>query len=166
MTSFFFFQLNPYGHNPCVTSSLTRGWDCLFWICLAFVKCTCRTYSMILKILPFTVYTHPLTVQALQCRSWLSYLRYATAGSSVVVCVSIVAAACVCCRWNVFSGRCLATAVSSRSAIPAFRRHVTIYADTYNECLMSHCIAIRELTFCWRWKWRLLSCGMWRRVVW
>jgi hypothetical protein len=35
-----FFQLNPYGHTPCVTSSLTRGWDCLLWICLAFVKCT------------------------------------------------------------------------------------------------------------------------------
>jgi hypothetical protein len=33
---FFFFQLNPYGHSPYVTTSLTRGWVCLLWICLAF----------------------------------------------------------------------------------------------------------------------------------
>jgi hypothetical protein len=38
--SLFFWQLNPYGHNPCVRSSLTRGWVCLLWICLAFVKST------------------------------------------------------------------------------------------------------------------------------
>jgi hypothetical protein len=34
------FQLNPCGHSPCVISSLTRGFVCLLWICLAFVKCT------------------------------------------------------------------------------------------------------------------------------
>jgi hypothetical protein len=75
-----FLQLNPYGHNPGVTSSLTREWVCLLWICLAFVKCTCRTYSMILvlKILPFTIYTSPLSVQAFQSISCLSYLHYAT----------------------------------------------------------------------------------------
>jgi hypothetical protein len=71
-------QLNSYGHNPCVTSSMTRRWVCLLWICLAFVKCTYRTYSMLLKILPFTIYTSSLSVQALQCRSCLSYLAYAT----------------------------------------------------------------------------------------
>jgi hypothetical protein len=32
-----FFQLNPCGHRPYVTSSLTRRWVCcLLWICLAF----------------------------------------------------------------------------------------------------------------------------------
>jgi hypothetical protein len=48
-----FFKMNPCCHSPCVTSSLMRGWVCLLWICLAFVKCKYRTYSMILKILPF-----------------------------------------------------------------------------------------------------------------
>jgi hypothetical protein len=31
-----FFQLNPCGHSPYVTSSLTRRWFCLLRICLAF----------------------------------------------------------------------------------------------------------------------------------
>jgi hypothetical protein len=61
--SFFFWQLNPYGHSPCVTSSLTRRLACLLCICLAFVKCTYHTYSMLLKILPLTIYTSPLSVQ-------------------------------------------------------------------------------------------------------
>jgi hypothetical protein len=53
----FFLQLNPCSHSPYVTSSLTRGWVCLLWIGLTFVKCTYRTYSMLLKILPFwTIY--------------------------------------------------------------------------------------------------------------
>jgi hypothetical protein len=69
---FFFLQQNPYGHNPCVTSTLTRGWACLLWICLAFVNCTYRTYCMLLKIIPFTIYTSLLSVQALQCWSCLS----------------------------------------------------------------------------------------------
>jgi hypothetical protein len=69
----FFLQLNSYRHSPCVTSSLTRGWICLFWICLAFVKCTYRTYSMILKMLPFTIYTSPLPVQAFHWRSCQCY---------------------------------------------------------------------------------------------
>jgi hypothetical protein len=45
-------QLNPYA-----TFSLSRGRVCLIWICLAFIKCTYRTYSMLLKILPFTLRT-------------------------------------------------------------------------------------------------------------
>jgi hypothetical protein len=69
----FFLQHNPYGDSPWVTISLTRRRACLLWVCLAFVKCTYRTYSMSLKILPFTIYTSPLSVQALQCRSCLSY---------------------------------------------------------------------------------------------
>jgi hypothetical protein len=43
-----FFLLNPCSHSPYVTSSLTRGWVCLLWICFAFVKCTYRTYSICL----------------------------------------------------------------------------------------------------------------------
>jgi hypothetical protein len=33
-----FLQMNPCGHSPYVISSLTRGWVCLLWICLAFRK--------------------------------------------------------------------------------------------------------------------------------
>jgi hypothetical protein len=32
----FLFQLNPCHHGPYVTSSLTRRWVWLFWICLSF----------------------------------------------------------------------------------------------------------------------------------
>jgi hypothetical protein len=28
----FFFPLNPCGHSPCVTSSLTRGWPCQVYV--------------------------------------------------------------------------------------------------------------------------------------
>jgi hypothetical protein len=41
-----------------------------------FVKCTYRIYSMLLKTLPFALYTSPLSVQAFQSRSCLSYLCY------------------------------------------------------------------------------------------
>jgi hypothetical protein len=34
--TYFFFQLNPCSHSPYVTSSLTRGWVCLLWVCLTF----------------------------------------------------------------------------------------------------------------------------------
>jgi hypothetical protein len=37
-----FSELNPCGQSPYVTSSLTRR-----WVCLSFVKCTYRTYSML-----------------------------------------------------------------------------------------------------------------------
>jgi hypothetical protein len=37
-----------------------------------------RTYSMLLKILPCALHTSPLSVQALQSRSYLSYVSYAT----------------------------------------------------------------------------------------
>jgi hypothetical protein len=45
-----FFQLNPWGHSLYVIPSMTQGWVCLLWIHFAFVKCTYRTYSMLLKI--------------------------------------------------------------------------------------------------------------------
>jgi hypothetical protein len=73
-----FFQLNPRGYSTYVTSSLTRKWGWLLWICLAFVKCMYRTYSMLLKILPFALHTSPMSVQALQSRSCISYVSYAT----------------------------------------------------------------------------------------
>jgi hypothetical protein len=41
----FFFQLNSCGNSPYVTSSLTRRWVCLSWICLAF----CQVYSWLTK---------------------------------------------------------------------------------------------------------------------
>jgi hypothetical protein len=66
--------VNPFGHSPYVTFSLTRGWVCLLWIYLAFVKSTYRTYSMLLKIRSFALYTSPLSVQALQSRSCVSLL--------------------------------------------------------------------------------------------
>jgi hypothetical protein len=72
------FQLNFSGNNYHVTSSLTRRWVCLLWIGFAFVKCTYRTYRMLLKILPFALCESPLSVQALQSRSCLTYVAYAT----------------------------------------------------------------------------------------
>jgi hypothetical protein len=45
--------------------------DAPLWIGFAFVKCTYRIYSMLLKILPFALLTNPLSVQALHSRSCL-----------------------------------------------------------------------------------------------
>jgi hypothetical protein len=42
-----------------------------------FIKCTYHIYSMLFKILSFPVHTSPLSVQALQRRSYLSYVFYA-----------------------------------------------------------------------------------------
>jgi hypothetical protein len=61
-----------------ITSSLTRGFVCLLWTSFAFVKCTYSTYSMLLKILPCTLYISPLAFQALQSISYLSYVSHAT----------------------------------------------------------------------------------------
>jgi hypothetical protein len=69
-----FFQRNLCDNSPYVTSSLTRRWVCLLWYEYAwpFVKCTFRTYSLLLKILPFALHTSPLSLQALQDSSCLS----------------------------------------------------------------------------------------------
>jgi hypothetical protein len=72
------FSTEPFGQSPYVNSFLTRRWVCLLWICLAFVKSTYRTYSVLLPIPPSALYTSPLSVQALQTRSCLSYVSYAT----------------------------------------------------------------------------------------
>jgi hypothetical protein len=85
----FLFQRNPYSHSSCLTFSLMRVWVCLLWICLAFFKCTYLTYSMLLKILPSTIYTSPLSVQALQSRSCLSYLTYATTAAYSLECLQV-----------------------------------------------------------------------------
>jgi hypothetical protein len=45
---------------------------------LPFVKCTHRTYSLLLKVLAFALHTSPLSVQAFQSRSCPSYVSYAT----------------------------------------------------------------------------------------
>jgi hypothetical protein len=66
----------PCGHSPYVTSSLTRIWVCLLCIAWPFVKCTYRTYHMLLKIIPFALQTSPLSGQALQIRTCLSYVSY------------------------------------------------------------------------------------------
>jgi hypothetical protein len=77
-------KLNPCGHCPCVTSSLTRRWACVLSICLAFVKSTYSTYGMLLKILPFTIYrpTSALSVQCLKCILCPSYLALSKQASS------------------------------------------------------------------------------------
>jgi hypothetical protein len=74
----FLWHLNPYGHTSYVTSCLTRGWACVLWIAFVLVKRTYTTYSILLKNLPFALYTSPLSVQALQSKSCLSHLSYAT----------------------------------------------------------------------------------------
>jgi hypothetical protein len=63
-----FFATEPLQASSYVTSSLTRGLVCLLWISFDFVKCTYRTYSMLLEIRPFALCTSPLLVQDLQSR--------------------------------------------------------------------------------------------------
>jgi hypothetical protein len=71
----FFLKLNPCSHSPYATFSPPRGWGCLLWIGFVFVKCTYRTYNMLLKNLSCALYTIPLLVQALQSRPrLLAYL--------------------------------------------------------------------------------------------
>jgi hypothetical protein len=74
------FHMNSCGHSPYVTSSLTRRWvlSHINILLFAFVKCTYRTYSILLKSLTFALYTSPLSVRALQSRSCLSYVSDAT----------------------------------------------------------------------------------------
>jgi hypothetical protein len=49
-----------------------------------------RTYSMLLKILPFALYTSPLPVQALQSRSCFSYVSYATTAYSLEILLQLL----------------------------------------------------------------------------
>jgi hypothetical protein len=84
-TRHLFWRLNRSGYNPYVTFSLTGRWICLLWTCLAFVKCTYRTYNMLSKFRPCALYTCSLSVQAFQSRSCLSYLSWATMAAWAVV---------------------------------------------------------------------------------
>jgi hypothetical protein len=68
-------QLNFCGYSHYVTSSLKRGLVCLLWIGFTFIESTYRTYSMILNC---ALFTSPLSVQALQSSSCLSYTSYIT----------------------------------------------------------------------------------------
>jgi hypothetical protein len=68
-----FFQLNPCGHSPYVTSSMTRRCGCLLWIGSAFVKFTYRTYSMLIKILPCALHVQYRLYRA--DHVYLTYLR-------------------------------------------------------------------------------------------
>jgi hypothetical protein len=75
-----FFQLNPCGNSPHVISSddkigmsVASVADCSEYA-WPFVKCTFRTFSMVLKILPFAVHASPPSVQDLQSRSCTSYV--------------------------------------------------------------------------------------------
>jgi hypothetical protein len=70
------FQLNTCCRSLYVTSFLTRRWVCLLWICLAFVKCMHRIYSMLLSILDFALYTSATIDLAKQIISNLLILRY------------------------------------------------------------------------------------------
>jgi hypothetical protein len=51
---------------------------------LGLVKCTYLTCSVLLKILPFALYTSPQSVQALQSRSCLSHVSYLLYNGSLV----------------------------------------------------------------------------------
>jgi hypothetical protein len=76
----FFFQPSPCGDSPYEIYSLTRRWGFILWICLAFrhalrialIACYWKFF-----FLHYTC-TGPLSVQALQSRSCLSYVSYAT----------------------------------------------------------------------------------------
>jgi hypothetical protein len=60
-----FFQLNSCGNSSYVTSSLTRRWACLLWICLAF----CQVYK--LRFQPLEHINDRSTEQCdLRCRAY------------------------------------------------------------------------------------------------
>jgi hypothetical protein len=71
MATNLFFQLNPCGVSPYVNplwwEDAFVSYECA-WL---FVKCTFHTYNM-LKIPTLTLYTSPLSAQALQSRSCLT----------------------------------------------------------------------------------------------
>jgi hypothetical protein len=57
-----------------------------------FAKCTYSTYSVLWEILPCTLHTSSLSLQALQSRSYLSYVPYATTAAYSWTVVSLTAA--------------------------------------------------------------------------
>jgi hypothetical protein len=77
-------QLNPYGHSPYVTLSLTRRWVCLLWTCLAFHQAYVSHIACYWKF--FILHTIPLSVWALQNRLCLSYASNSSAVASCSCC--------------------------------------------------------------------------------
>jgi hypothetical protein len=63
------------GHSPYVASSLTRRRVRLLRTLFAFVKCTYRTHSMLLRILPFALRIQVLCQYRL-CKEDHAYLTY------------------------------------------------------------------------------------------
>jgi hypothetical protein len=68
-----------WGSWPEIASThpLKSGWFVSYEYALSSIKRMYHTHNMLLKILPFLLYTSPLSVPALQSRSGLSYLSYA-----------------------------------------------------------------------------------------
>jgi hypothetical protein len=90
-----------------------------------FVKCTFRTYGMLLKILPFALHTSPLSVHALQ---------------TPFLTVAVVVEACLPCQ-------CVATAVVSfvSWSLPSNGSCATIYRLFCLACLTTHLSAVFPL---------------------
>jgi hypothetical protein len=63
-----FFQLSSCGNSPYVTSSWREDRFVSYEYAWIFVKCSFRTYIMLLKIPPFALRTSPLSVQVLQSK--------------------------------------------------------------------------------------------------
>jgi hypothetical protein len=68
----FLFPTELCGNSPYVTSSLTRRWVCLLWICLTFRQVYISDINRLLKSLTFALHSSPLSVQALQSRQCLT----------------------------------------------------------------------------------------------
>jgi hypothetical protein len=67
-------QINPCGHSPYITPSLTRKWVCFLTISVAFVNCTQHTYSMLLKFVLCALHIGPVSVQT--CNADIDYITY------------------------------------------------------------------------------------------
>jgi hypothetical protein len=70
----FFFQLNSCGNSPYITSSLTRRWVCLLWICLAFRKMYISHITCYWKF--FLLHYTPVLCQYRLCRADHAYPTY------------------------------------------------------------------------------------------
>jgi hypothetical protein len=79
-----FFLLSSCGNSPYVTSSLTRRWVCLLWICLAFRQVyISHIYSMLLNISSFYT-THKSSVSTGFTERIMTILRILCYNGSLV----------------------------------------------------------------------------------
>jgi hypothetical protein len=85
LTNRCFFQLNPCGNSPYVTSSQMRRGFASYEYAWLFVKFTYRTYSIIENYFFCTIRVYKSSVStALQSRSYPSYVSYSkTAAQSL-----------------------------------------------------------------------------------